>query len=98
LVAVRVSSRRKTSQPAGSVSPSQGRSPWQRPGRPFWKAPGGLGEQRAEIDSADARHGSQDRYVSPLKAFSRCLLDFANGRAELIEFSFGLTQLTVHNA
>jgi len=49
--------------------------------------PGGLGEQRAEIDPADTRHGSQDRYVWPLKAFSRCLLDFANGRAELIEFS-----------
>src|SRR5947209_1825406 len=37
-------------------------------------------------DPADTRHGSQYRYVSPLKAFSRCLLDFANGRAELIEF------------
>ena len=32
--------------------------------------PRGLGEQRAEIDSADTRHGSQNRYVSPLKAFS----------------------------
>src|ERR1700746_1303926 len=34
------------------------------------EGPRGLGEQCAEIDSADTRHGSQDRYVSPLKAFS----------------------------
>ena len=42
--------------------------------------------------------GMDLRIVSPLKAFARCLLDFANGRAELIEFSFGLTELTIHNA
>ena len=60
--------------------------------------PGGLGEQCAEIDPADTRHGSQDRYVSPLKAFSQCLLGFANGRAELIEFSFGPMHLTIHDA
>src|SRR2546423_5300326 len=60
--------------------------------------PRGLREQCAEIDPADTRHGSQDRNVSPLKAFSRCLLAFANRRAELIEFSFGLTELMIHNA
>src|SRR5438067_4607311 len=52
------------------------------------EGPGGLREQCAEIDPADTRHGSEDRNVSPLKAFSRSLLDFANGRADLIEFSF----------
>jgi hypothetical protein len=45
----------------------------------------------------DTGHGSQDRYVSPLKAFSRCLLDFA--KAVQSSSSFARPhELTIHSA